>query len=84
MKCIKVLSFLLLMLLPGTIFSQGSNSVEMADAFRSNGKIYVVVLGLTIILTGVIAFLIVVDRKLHNMEKRMNASIPKHKDQETH
>lgn len=71
MKYIRSL-VLLLMLIPGTIFCQGSNSVEMADTFRAEGKIYVVVFGLVIILTGVIVFLIVVDRKLHNMEKRIN------------
>jgi hypothetical protein len=84
MKCIRTLCFLLFTLLPGTIFSQGSNSVEMADAFRANGKIYVVVLGLVIILTGVIAFLIIIDRKLHNIEKRMKASPQRHRDTETH
>ena len=50
--------------------AQGSQSVEMADAFRQNGKIYVVVLGLVIILTGVVLFLIRVDRKLTRMEKK--------------
>lgn len=62
---------LMLLLPPGKIFSQGSKSVEMADTFREDGKIYVVVLGLVIILTGVVAFLIVVDRKLFKLEKRM-------------
>jgi hypothetical protein len=84
MKCIKVLSFLLLTLLPGTIFSQGSNSVQMADAFRANGKIYVVVLGLVIILTGVIAFLIIVDCKIHNVEKRIKSIPRRHGDTEPH
>ena len=80
MKCIKTLGVLLFTLLPGTIFSQGSNSVEMADALRANGKIYVVVLGLVIILTGVIAFLIIVDRKLSDIEKRIKNSPPTPRD----
>jgi hypothetical protein len=84
MKCIKTLGFLLLTLLPGTIFSQGSNSVEMADTLHANGKIYVVVLRLIIILTGVIAFLIIVDRKLHNVEKRMKNLPQSPRDSETH
>ena len=62
---------LLLVISPGRIFSQGSKSVEMADTFREDGKIYVVVLGLVIILTGVVAFLIIVDRKLFKLEKRV-------------
>ena len=43
----------------------------MADTFREDGKIYVVVLGLVIILTGVILFLIRVDRKIFKLEKRI-------------
>lgn len=59
------------LLLPAVVYGQGSKSVEMADTFRADGKIYVVVLGLVIILTGVILFLIRVDRKLFSLEKRM-------------
>ena len=71
MKLSKLLTFLSVIFFPVITFSQGSNSVEMADAFRADGKIYVVVLGLVIILTGVILFLIRVDRKLFKLEKRM-------------
>jgi hypothetical protein len=69
MKFSNLLIPLILLLQPGKIFSQGSKSVEMADTLRQDGKIYVVVLGLVIILTGVIAFLIIVDRKLFKLEK---------------
>lgn len=55
-------------------FAQGSPSVEMADTFRADGKIYVVVLGLVIILTGVLLFLIRVDRKLSILEKKIENS----------
>jgi hypothetical protein len=72
MKWIKSLAFLLFVLFPFTILSQGSNDVEMADQFRSDGKIYVVVLGLVIILTGVIIFLLWVDRKIFRLERRIN------------
>lgn len=71
MKFSKFLALLLLLLSPLEILSQGNNAVEMADALRANGKIYVVVLGLVIILTGVIVFLIIVDRKIFKLEKRM-------------
>ena len=60
----------MLLLSPLSLMAQGSQSVEMADAFRQEGKIYVVVLGLVIILTGVVMFLIRVDRKLNRLEKR--------------
>lgn len=72
MKWIKPCVLLLFVLSPLTIFSQGSNDVEMADQFRSDGKIYVVVLGLVIILTGVIIFLLWLDRKIFRLEKRIN------------
>jgi hypothetical protein len=71
MKFIKSFALFLFSFLPFNIFGQGSNQVEMADKFRSDGKIYVVVLGLVIILTGVIIFLIWVDRKIFRLEKRM-------------
>jgi hypothetical protein len=70
----KFSKLLLLMLLPTVLFAQGNASVEMADTFRQEGKIYVVVLGLVIILTGVVLFLIRVDRKLFRLEKRIRKS----------
>jgi hypothetical protein len=70
MKLLKILTFLLVILLPIILFGQGSNSVEMADDFRREGKIYVVVLGLVIILTGVLIFLVRVDRKIFKLEKK--------------
>lgn len=70
MKLNKRINFLMLLLSPLSLMAQGSQSVEMADAFRQEGKIYVVVLGLVIILTGVVMFLIRVDRKLNRLEKR--------------
>lgn len=43
--------------------------VEMADALRENGKIYVVVVILSVIFIGIIGYLIVIDRKLNKLEK---------------
>lgn len=42
---------------------------EMADAMRSNGKIYVVVLVLATIFAGIIAYLVRLDRKITKLEK---------------
>jgi uncharacterized ion transporter superfamily protein YfcC len=44
-------------------------SIEMADGMRSNGKIYVVVGVLVIILIGLFAYLISIDRKVSRIEK---------------
>ncbi len=42
---------------------------EMADAMRSNGKIYVVVGVLIIILAGLFYYLINLDRRIRRIEK---------------
>lgn len=42
---------------------------EMADTLRSNGKIYVVVTVLVIVLTGLFLYVIRLDRKISKLEK---------------
>jgi CcmD family protein len=42
---------------------------EMADAMRSNGKIYVVVVVLATIFAGIFGYLIYIDRKITRLEK---------------
>jgi hypothetical protein len=49
---------------------QGNPDVEMADLLRRDGKIYTVVFVLVVILTGMIIFLVRVDRKLFRLEKQ--------------
>lgn len=46
-----------------------NNIPEMADALRSNGKIYVVVTVLVTILVGIVLYLIRLDRKINKLEK---------------
>ncbi len=46
------------------------NLPEMADIMRSNGKIYVVVATLAIILAGVLGYLVWIDKKISNIEKK--------------
>ncbi len=48
--------------------STSSDNVEMADAFRKEGKIYVVVGTFVLILTGIIVYLVALDRKLTKLE----------------
>ena len=51
-------------------FAQASqNGIEMADAMRSSGKIYVVVGVIAIIFTGIAIYLFSIDRKLTKLEK---------------
>lgn len=65
----KILATLCLLLSAFLCFSQ---EVEMADELRSSGKIYVVVGVLTTILVGLIIFLIMIDRKVNSIEKRID------------
>ena len=51
-----------------TSFAQDS-SVQMADALRQEGKIYVVVACIFVIVGGLVLFLIRVDGKLSRLEK---------------
>lgn len=72
-KFIRTSLFLLPALLLGLISrAQGvadSDKVEMADTFRSNGKIYIVVAVVVTILLGLILYVIRLDRKISRMEK---------------
>ena len=43
--------------------------VEMADTFRSNGKIFVVVAVIITIFAGILLYLIRLDRKITKLEK---------------
>lgn len=50
----------------------GSQHVEMADQLRANGKIFVVVAVLNIILSGLILYVARLDRKISRLEKEMS------------
>lgn len=66
----KKLSFLLLFLFAfTTTFAQQNNTVEMADALRSSGKIYVVVAIIAIVFIGLAIYLFAIDRRLKKLEK---------------
>lgn len=58
-----------LIFLSSTVLFAQNNEVEMADSLYQSGKIYVVVCVLAIIFTGIIAYLIILDRKITKLEK---------------
>jgi len=64
----KILFSLILMFATVQLFAQ-DNGVEMADTLRSNGKIYVVVACIVIILVGLLAYLFSIDKRLKKIEK---------------
>ncbi|MBT1690213.1 CcmD family protein [Dawidia soli] len=49
-----------------------SSDVEMADTMRSEGKIYVVVGIILIVLVGLIVYLLLIDRKVTRLEKQLS------------
>jgi len=52
------------------LFAQDSSTVPMADELRKNGKIYVVVAVVTIIMIGIFIYLLNLDRKISRLEKK--------------
>ena len=70
MHKIIILLLLICTFLFETVFGQDtSNTVEMADVMYANGKIYVVVTVVLIILIGLILYLVRLDRKISRLEK---------------
>jgi uncharacterized integral membrane protein len=61
--------FLSIALLLTVYTLQAQNDVEMADQMRSEGKIYVVVAVILTVLTGLILYLLILDRKVNKLEK---------------
>ncbi|RSK47274.1 CcmD family protein [Hymenobacter rigui] len=51
--------------------AQPANQPEMADTLRQSGKIYVVVAVITVVLAGLLFFLISLDRRLTRLEKEI-------------
>ena len=64
----KLLLLLFFLIFYTCSFAQ-KESVEMADTMRSNGKIYVVLAVVITIFTGIIIYLIRLDRKITKLEK---------------
>ena len=73
-KMLKRFGLLLLaLLLPAlqAAAQAASDTPEMADALRSSGKIYVVVAVVTVVLAGLLAFLVSLDRKVSRLEREL-------------
>lgn len=71
MKAYKYLAGLTLALLPLICQAGEYGGVEMADNFRGEGKIYVVVTVAAVILTGIFVYLFALDRKVTKIEKQL-------------
>ena len=49
-------------------FAQNPESVEMADAMRGSGKIYVVIAVIVVIFVGLLAYLLYLERRVQRLE----------------
>lgn len=68
----KLITLLVLLLSSALTFAQGTpDAPQMADAFRANGKIYVVVTVLSLVFVGLATYLIIIDRKVSKLEKQL-------------
>ena len=57
--------------LPALAQDSTGRKVEMADRFRAEGKIYVVIAVVVIILAGLIVYVSRLDRKISKLEKNI-------------
>lgn len=64
----KIASLFAFLLFSGLIKAQ--QPIEMADAMRQDGKIYVVVAVLGIVFIGIVGFLIYLERRVSKLEKQ--------------
>ncbi len=67
----RTFKYMLIALLAMVSLPAFSQEVEMADTMRSEGKIYVIVAIVLIVLAGLIAYLFLLDRKVSKLEKRL-------------
>jgi uncharacterized protein with PQ loop repeat len=63
---------LCLIFLISTFVTQAQEAPQMADIFRENGKIYIVISVIGIIFISIVLFLIYLERQLKKLEKKVN------------
>jgi uncharacterized protein (DUF983 family) len=62
--------FVLLFSLMSFVASAQASDIEMADQFRADGKIYVVIEVVSVVLIGLFVYLFRLERKITEVEKR--------------
>lgn len=55
-----------------------NQQIEMADSFRADGKIYVVIGMIGLILAGLIGYAVAIDRKVSKLEELVEKESSKH------
>ena len=61
-------AWILLLMLSSLVCAAQNNEVQMADTFYKEGKIYVVITILSIVLVGIAVYLFTIERKLKKLE----------------
>lgn len=74
MKTLRKPSLTILFLLIITL-TKGQSTVAMADSMRADGKIYVVVAIILAILFGFVGYLVILDRRIGKIEKKINDNV---------
>lgn len=69
----KKLLTILFLLFPSLHLLAQNNDIEMADKLREDGKIYIVVICIVIILFGLLIYLFSLDKRLKLLEKKSSA-----------
>jgi len=67
-RLLSIIILSLSLLLPFHLLAQ-ADDVEMADLMHQNGKIYVVVTVVGVVLVGLFVFLMIIDKRLRKLEK---------------
>lgn len=62
----------LLLLIGAIANAQTAAGPEMADGFRENGKIYIVITVIGMIFAAIVIFLVILERKLKRLEDKVN------------
>ena len=71
MQMIKAIFFLFVLMLNTTfvLAQEGTAKTDFGETMRSNGRIYVVIAVILIILIGLILYVVRLDRKMSKMER---------------
>ena len=67
----KITLFLLAVFSSAVLRAQSGSDVEMADAMRTNGMIYVVVAVASVVMIGLLGYVFATDRKISKIENEL-------------
>ena len=68
-RTISLLIITLVFLFPINLLSQANEAIEMSQFLRADGKIYVVLAVISIVLAGLFGYLIYLDKKISKLEE---------------